>query len=433
MVGQAHPVGFGRWDGVEAVVGQHVGEGALVDVTDQGLEMVVGVVTVGLAFLGGNIAHIDLDRRPRGFHCLGDFFHQQVGDDAGVEAARPGHNHISFEDGMHGLGIGARRVWIEIDMVDASTGGDLGDQRFPAHPPQPASLVGHIGHQADQVEGRGQHPPAHGQDPAGLQQPLLERPRDPGHRRQVEVAKGVPIQPGAAGKTVLEELGDDGLGLRERRQVVAEVAGREQAQTRAQPAGAAAVIGDGDDGGEMVGVVLQPAQDGGHTGAAADADDAGAALPAPKAVEMGGHLAVADPKRRQQRSVERHQPPNGETKPDQPKQPRPQLARQELQGQIENPHRVDAGQINGAQQIGQPQAEKGDADDEDDQPAFDAQPRHQPGEVGAEAAQEGHEREAGNVRRHRWQVAELVPSLRSGQALSKTKDRRWQVVTDHDN
>ena len=69
----------------------------------------------------------------------------------------------------------------------------------------------------------------------------------------------MPGQAVALLEPVLEQLGDERLGVGEGGDAVAHVARRQDAQLSAQNAGAAAVVGDGDDRREVVGVLLQSA------------------------------------------------------------------------------------------------------------------------------------------------------------------------------
>jgi hypothetical protein len=80
--------------------------------------------------------------------------------------------------------------------------------------------------------------------------------------------------PCALVEAVLEEVGHQRLRVGEGGDAVADVAGRDHVQVAAQPAAGAAVIGDGDDGGEVGRVLLEPAQQVGEAGAATDRHDA---------------------------------------------------------------------------------------------------------------------------------------------------------------
>ena len=65
-----------------------------------------------------------------------------------------------------------------------------------------------------------------------------------------EVAEIVSAQPVAAGKAVIEKLGEKLLVLGEGHQAVANVAGRKYAEITPQPAGASALVSDRDHGSE---------------------------------------------------------------------------------------------------------------------------------------------------------------------------------------
>ena len=69
-------------------------------------------------------------------------------------------------------------------------------------------------------------------------------------RGEKEIAQIVAAQSVAAGKAVIEELGEKLFVLGERHQAVADVAGRKNAEIAPQAAGTAALVGDGDDGSE---------------------------------------------------------------------------------------------------------------------------------------------------------------------------------------
>ena len=73
---------------------------------------------------------------------------------------------------------------------------------------------------------------------------------DAGERGDEEVAEAVAFEV-ALGEAVLEELREQVLVFGERDHAVADVAGRKHVEVFAQAAGGAAVVGDGDDGGEL--------------------------------------------------------------------------------------------------------------------------------------------------------------------------------------
>jgi hypothetical protein len=109
-----------------------------------------------------------------------------------------------------------------------------------------------------------------------------------------KVAEVVAFEFAAGAEAVLEEAGDEPLVLGERDHAVTEVAGGEHFEVLTETSARAAVVGDGDDGGEVadpdtsgvfgiekgagagVGddVVFESTEKSGQAGAAADGDDA---------------------------------------------------------------------------------------------------------------------------------------------------------------
>ena len=61
----------------------------------------------------------------------------------------------------------------------------------------------------------------------------------------------VRAEAGTARKTILEEVAEQGLVGGERDQAVADITRRQNVVVAAQAAGAATIVGDGDDGGEI--------------------------------------------------------------------------------------------------------------------------------------------------------------------------------------
>jgi hypothetical protein len=70
-------------------------------------------------------------------------------------------------------------------------------------------------------------------------------------RGEKEIAEVVADQAASSLEAILEEAAQQGFILRKRDHAVADVAGREDAVLAAKAAGASAVIGDGDDGGQV--------------------------------------------------------------------------------------------------------------------------------------------------------------------------------------
>ena len=128
---------------------------------------------------------------------------------------------------------------------------------------------------------------------------------DVGERGEEKIAEIVADEAAAGVEAVLKQAAEEGFIFRKSHHAVADVAGREDAVLPAQAAGAAAVIGDGDDGGEIgdgvfgAGVLvdaandefLEAAKERGKAGAASKGDDAEAAG---ESFRFGGELFHAD-------------------------------------------------------------------------------------------------------------------------------------------
>ena len=127
--------------------------------------------------------------------------------------------------------------------------------------------------QDDVVERRGQHPAADLEDVRGLLYGALEVAGHFGERGDEQVAEAVPLE-AAVGEAVLEQAAHERLVVGERDEAVADVAGGRHPQVAPQAAGAAAVVGHRDHGGDVAGVLLQAAEQGGEAVAAADRGDA---------------------------------------------------------------------------------------------------------------------------------------------------------------
>ncbi len=89
----------------------------------------------------------------------------------------------------------------------------------------------YIGLQAHVVQRGRQHPPLHRQHPSRFGHRLFEAAGDLRHGRDEQVAEGMPVQPLVPiREAVLEQLAEHGFVVGERRQAVADVAGRQHAQ-----------------------------------------------------------------------------------------------------------------------------------------------------------------------------------------------------------
>lgn len=113
------------------------------------------------------------------------------------------------------------------------------------------SAVGERGDEVD-VRKRGRKDAAaNGKDFSGDTNGFGEIAGDMGESGEEEIAEVVTAQTATGVETILEELGEEGFVLGESDHAVADIAGREHAVFPTQAARAAAVIGNGNDGGEI--------------------------------------------------------------------------------------------------------------------------------------------------------------------------------------
>ena len=235
-------------------------------------------VALGLPVLGHDVADIDL-QGVGAADGLPHPVHQQIGDDAGVEAPRPQQNEVGLPDGPQRLGEGGRPLRQQAHPGDAAVlllleGADLG---LPHH----ALPVLKGGLQLHVLIGHRQNPAGDGQDLAHPGHRLVKGPGDAVEGGQDQVAEGLTGEtPRPAGEPVGQKLVHDGLHIGQGLHAVADVPRRRHAQVLPEHAGAAAVVGHGDDGGHVAGILLQATEHGGKARAAADGGDLGAVLPA---------------------------------------------------------------------------------------------------------------------------------------------------------
>ena len=208
--------------------------------------------------------------------------HQQIGDERGVKRAGTDGDEVGALDGFQRLrqrrGVG----WIEHQLGDApAAGGDVG---FAAH----ERAVVHARHQRGIGRGDGVDAATGGENLRRQLDGVGKVAGNLGERGDKEVAEVVSLERVAAAEAMGEEPGQQIFFLAERDHAVAQVAGRQHVEVLAQAAGGAAVVGDGDHGGEVgdeaglararlaggADVAAQSAQQRGETGAAADGDHA---------------------------------------------------------------------------------------------------------------------------------------------------------------
>ena len=237
VLGEEHGGNGGRVD--EGVVEDALIAGVLVDFFD----VLGGGEADGLVGLGHEVA--DEDAGGAGFgDGLGDAVDEEIGDERGVEGAGAEGDEVGLGDGLEGFREGVGRDWLEHELDDAlAAGGDIG---FAVD----EGTVVHAGDERDIGIGGWEDAPAGGENLRRHLDGLGEISGDVGERGDEEVAEAVAAEL-ALLEAVLEELGEEVLVFGEGDHAVAEVAGGEHVEVFAETAGGAAVVGDGDDGGEV--------------------------------------------------------------------------------------------------------------------------------------------------------------------------------------
>ncbi len=257
---------FGR-DG--KIVYKRIVEETVAAVVEKRADMIDGSIPCGLAALRHKIHHVDLDGIRR-VDRLADAGDEKIRNNARIKAAGAEHDEVCLPDGVE---TGAERHGVlrrkicphnaprEVFFV-------FGNLRFA----RDGHAVVEIGEELHVFVCDRQHAPGDGEHLAHARDGLVKRIAHAVERGEKEIAEALTAQ-----RAVPEPVGEQRLhrrlGVRERLQAVADVAGREHAELLPEHAAAAAVVHDGDDGGNGRGNALQAAQHGGKSGTAADGDD----------------------------------------------------------------------------------------------------------------------------------------------------------------
>ncbi len=182
---------------------------------------------------------------------------------------------------------------------------------------------GLVGHQRNVRERGGEHLAADPQHAPGFEHASVEAPGHAGQRGDEQVAEGVPLQIAAVHESILEELREQVLVIREGGQAVAHIARRRKAEVATQSTGRTAVVGDGHDGGQVGRVFLEASQQRRQAIAAAEGDDLGSpAQPAMLGNRVDHRFSGANV-RRQQRAVQAEEAEKQEGQPGGAEQNRP--------------------------------------------------------------------------------------------------------------
>src|SRR6266403_2627985 len=259
-------------------------DNAMRDVLLNGAQMVREGVTGGFAGLRHQVGDIHA-RGARFGDSAGNFRNQQIRKNAGVERTGPEKNQVGFLDGFDSQGKRTHAARGKLEFLDRHGAG--GDAGFAVN----GAAVFECGDQMHVRERGRNDASANGQHFAADADGFGEIAGDMRERGQKKIAEIVADETASRMKTILEETAEKSFVFRKSHHAIADVAGREDAVFAAQAAGAAAVIGDGDDGDEIgdgafgAGVLvdtaddefLEAAKERGKAGAASKSDYAEAA------------------------------------------------------------------------------------------------------------------------------------------------------------
>src|SRR5712692_4133688 len=247
-------------------------------------KMIAKRVASGFARLSHQIGDIHARSLGSG-DGAGDFRNQQVRENAGVERAGPEKNQVGLLDGFDGPGERAHAARGKLEFLDRRAAG--GDAGFAVN----GAAVFERGDEMHVRKGGRKNAATNGENFAANADGLHKIAGDVRQRGEEEITEIVADEAASRVKTILEQAAEKGFIFRKSHHAVADIAGREDAILAAQPAGAAAVIGDGDDGGEIgdgtfrSGLLdgtqdhefLKAAKERGKAGAASKSNDAEAA------------------------------------------------------------------------------------------------------------------------------------------------------------
>ena len=247
-------------------IGQAQVEKSLGRVLENSADMVRDRIPLRLPLLSHDVADIDLQAVavPDSVH---DAVHQEIGDDAGVEAARPQHHHVRLPDGADRVRQRLGMLRHQPHLADAAVllFFAVKNLRLAYH----RGAVFKFRLQLDVRRGHRQHPSREGKYLAHAAHRHIKGRGDAVHGGQKEVPEALPGQ-GAFRKAVVQQLAHERLRVGQRLHTVADIPRRRHAQVLAQHAGPAAVIGHCHHGGEVFRIVLQSPQHGGKAVSAAN-------------------------------------------------------------------------------------------------------------------------------------------------------------------
>ena len=203
-------------------------------------QMIEHAEVVRLARLGHEVRHENPDGR-RPLDRFGRRLHEQRRQQARIEAARADDDYVGTLDGVHDTRRTARRVRQERETRDPSAGAR--DRRFAVE----HAAVRELRDERHQLGRRRQHNAPRADDARGDLHRLGEVVRHVRERGQHEIADRMTVEPIARSEAVLKDVRDPRVVVRERRETVPDIAGRNHVELRTQPSRAAAVVRRRDD------------------------------------------------------------------------------------------------------------------------------------------------------------------------------------------
>ena len=243
-LGALRAVALGDFRGDQLAIGDDPINDAAGSVAFNGGEMVREGVAGCFTGLGHEIRDVDAGRFGFG-DSVGDFRDEQVRKNTGVERTRAEENEVSFLNGLDRFREGMNRAGQQREFLDGFSAS--GDSRLALH----FATVFESGDESDIGERRRKDTTANREHLAGYANCFGEIARDMGERGEEEVTEIMADEAAAGAKAILKEAPQQSLVLRQRDHAVANITRRKNAILAPKTAGAAAVIGDSDDGGEI--------------------------------------------------------------------------------------------------------------------------------------------------------------------------------------
>jgi len=230
--------------GSSFVIGDDSIDEATADVVLDGAEVIAESVVGGFAGLGHEIGDVDAGSFGTG-DSASNFRNEEIGDDAGVERAGPHEDEVGLLDGFDGLGKRTNAARGQLDFTNRNLA--AGNACFPMD-----SLAVRKGSdEVDVGEGGRKDAATYGENFAGDAGGFGKITGNMSERRKKEIAEIVSAEAATGVEAILKETAEQGFILGERDHTVADIARRKHAIFPAETAGAATVIGDGNDGGKV--------------------------------------------------------------------------------------------------------------------------------------------------------------------------------------